>query len=240
MHDQAREVELHVAAAMRRPQHLIVDTDPHRQRKLAAIPHRAEFIRRHCQRGEGSGGLALHEAKALGQFLRNQIAQADIVDQGQQQDLVCGFVALNAHGGVIQDHCHFGLQIDTPVLGLAADVILRADEVVGVALVHQRVFAHFGGHLGAACLAHQFHMRQIGRGIQPLIGARQGGGELAEIGLEQARAGTGAKAGRGMVEFVRECLQQRGAIAPVVQCRLQGRGHIRGDACQLEIARNDA
>ena len=51
--------------------------DLQRQMHLAIAPGLAQFVRRHRHGRKGAGGLGLEEAEVLGQFRRDQIAQAD-------------------------------------------------------------------------------------------------------------------------------------------------------------------
>ena len=58
-----------------------------RQMHLAVAPMRAQFVRRHRHRRKRRRRLRLKKTEPLLQFLRNQIAQADVVDQHQQPDM---------------------------------------------------------------------------------------------------------------------------------------------------------
>ena len=47
-----------------------------------------QLIGRHQDRGQGGARLGLEEAKALGQLAGNQVAQADIIDQSNELDVL--------------------------------------------------------------------------------------------------------------------------------------------------------
>ena len=115
----------------------------------------------------------MHEAEALGELVRDQRPRGDVVDQQHELDVLAGARGAGAHRHVVGDHRHLGLEIDAPVLAARFDRIARADEAVGGALVHQRVGPEALGQLGAARLAHQLDVRDVGRAVQPLVRARQ-------------------------------------------------------------------
>jgi hypothetical protein len=154
MGDQLAEVEHHVGAAVGLAHLLAVPVHGHRQVHLALAPGLAEFVGRHRHRRECRGRLALEEAEALAQFGRDQVAQRDIVGQHHQADGFAGLLGRGAHPHVAGNHGHLGLEVDAEGLAGADDIVLRPDEVVRAALVHQRVGPELGWHLGAARLAH--------------------------------------------------------------------------------------
>ena len=84
--------------------------------QLAAVPGLAEFVRRDRDRREGRGRLRLEEAETLGQFGRDQTAQADVVDQHDQPDRRRGLVDRGAHRHIVDDHRDLALEIDAPGL----------------------------------------------------------------------------------------------------------------------------
>jgi hypothetical protein len=143
---------------------------------LAVAPGGAEFVGRHRHRREGRGRLGLQETETLGQFGGNQVAQADIVDQHQQADLLRALLGRCRQRHVAGDHRHLGLEIDAPGFVTGQYRIAGSGEAVRTALVHQRIGPELGRQLGAARLAHQFDVIDVGRAIGPLVGARQGAG----------------------------------------------------------------
>ncbi|MNK74606.1 hypothetical protein D3C87_941250 [compost metagenome] len=213
MGDQNAEVEGHVDARVGLAELCAVQLDQKLARQLAVLPAIPEFIRRDEDGRQGAGGLGLDEAEALGQFAGDQVAERDVVDQADQTDRSQGLVARGAQRHVAGDDHDLGLQVAAPGLVLQRDGVARTHELVGAALIHQRIGPEGRGHLGAARFAHQFDVVHIGRAVGPLIGAGQGGGGVA---LVEAAARHG---------FVLQALgqgpQQGLAALPVIQRRLQ-------------------
>uniref|UniRef100_A0A0N4YZX5 Secreted protein n=1 Tax=Parastrongyloides trichosuri TaxID=131310 RepID=A0A0N4YZX5_PARTI len=211
--DQDAEVEGHVDAGVRLAKVSAVQLHQQGAGQLAVLPAIAQRIRRDEDRRQGAGRLGLEEAEALGQLARNQVAQRDIVDQADQTDRRQSLVAGRALGHVAGDDDDLGFQVAAPGLVLQRDGVAGAEEVVGAALIHQRVGPEGRRHLGVAGFAHQFDVVHIGRAVSPLIGAGQGGGGLV---LAEAAARHG---------FVLQALgqgpQQGLAAVPVIQRRLQ-------------------
>ena len=58
--------------------------------QLVASPGVAQLVRGHGHRREGAGGLAVQEAEALGELVRDQGARGDVVDQQDQLDVPAG------------------------------------------------------------------------------------------------------------------------------------------------------
>ena len=75
--DQLREIELHVDAGLGRAEPFAIDVGQQRQVQLVVAPGIAQFVRGHEDRRQGRARLRLQEAEALGQFARDQVAQAD-------------------------------------------------------------------------------------------------------------------------------------------------------------------
>ena len=186
MRDQVRVIEAHVGAAVGLAEQGLVDVHADRALDAAAVPGRAQFVWRDGHRRERGRGLAVDEAEVLGDLRRDEIAQRDVVGQHDEADVLSCPVVRRAGRHVAKDDGHLGLEVDAPVFAGGMDGIAGADEVIGVALVHHRVFFRVGRHLGAACLAHQFGVRQVGGGVQPLVGARQGRGALPGLEREVA------------------------------------------------------
>ena len=126
----------------------------------------------------------------------------------------------------------FGFEVDAPVGAGKDGVVARADEVIAAALVHQRVFVKAGRHLGAARLAHQFHMVEVCRAVGPLVGARQGRHELPRV----KRKGVPRLAA---VERGVEVFELRRDEVPVVQHLLQRAGDAAGVVRTGHVARDD-
>ena len=79
----------------------------------------------------------------------------------------------------------------------------RAQQDAGAALVDERIGQQLGRQVGTTRLPGQPHMAQEGRSVEPLVGARQGSGEIIRVewlardcprvqpGGERAEAGLG-------------------------------------------------
>lgn len=227
---QTAEVEVHVDAGIGRAQAPAVERGHQRQVQLAAAPVRAQLIGRGQHRGQGRGRLGLQEAEALGDLGRDQVAQRDIVGQADQAHRAERSFCAAAQRHVTGDHHHFGLQVDAKGLVGGFDGVVRAQEVVGPALVHQRVAAQFIGRVGAARAPHQLHMVQVGRCIEPMVGARQ-----------RRRAGLGVEGFEGPLaglQFVGDPLQCGPHAVPLVERLLQG-GAFRQGTHALQVAADD-
>ena len=186
---------------------------------LALLPVAAELVRGDGHRREAAGGFGLEEAKALGELPGNEVAQAHIVDQHQQLDVLLCPLRAGAHGHVVCDDGHFRFKVDAPLLRPHDDGAAGGEEAVGAPLIHQRIVPEAVRHLGAARLAHQLHVVDVGAAVGPLVGAGQRGktGGLIE--------GEGIGAG-AVVEGLIDGAQPGGEIAPLVQRPLQGGGYV--------------
>ena len=76
MGDQLRKGERHVLAGIGCAEVRAVELDQQRQMQLAVLPGVAQFVGRHRHGRKGASGLGLEEAETLGQFGRDQVAQA--------------------------------------------------------------------------------------------------------------------------------------------------------------------
>ena len=229
MGDQFGKTELHVVAGLGPAQGFAVEIDAERQVHPGAVPGPAQLVRRHRDRRERGRRLALEEAEALGKLRRDQVAQGDVVDQHEQPDMAAGLVRADAHRHVIGDHRHLAFHVDAPVLGAGLDVVGRPEEGVGAALIHQRVGEEARRHLGAARLAHQLDVIEIGAGVEPLIGAGQRRGQRR--GIEGERPNRAAFIKRAV-----DRVEHRRGARPVLERRLQGGGGIGHRGGGREIA----
>jgi hypothetical protein len=179
-----------------------------------------------------TGENALEEAETFFQLLRDQVAQRDVVDQHHQPHRGRGLFERGPHRHVGGDDRHLGLEVDAPFLGQHRDRVARPDKGVGPALVHQRIGIKGRRHRGAARLAHQFHVVDVGRTVGPLEGTRQ---RRRAFLLDE---GVGAR---------RSAVVQRGIDAaqlwrdtlPVVQRRLQGARDVRNRLASDQVAADD-
>ena len=173
MRDEFRKTECGVRARFGTAERLAVEIDFHHAVENASPPGIAKFVRCHRHRRKGRRRFRLEKAEPLAELGRNQIAKRYVVDQHHQLDIRRRIPFRHAHRHVAGDHCHLGLHVDSP--GLVGNWYRRAwrQEIIGTALIHQRVGPEAVGHLGATGLAHQRHVIDIGRAVSPLVGARK-------------------------------------------------------------------
>ena len=207
---------------------------------FAVAPGRAEFIRRHGHGRECRGWLAMEEAEALRQFVRDQVAQRDVVDQQDQPDVFGCIRRRDAHRHVAGDNRDFAFEIDAVGFIGDDDVVARADEAVGTALIHQRVSPEARRHLDAARFAYQFNMVHVGRAVSPLVSARQRRHALCRIKRLRLVRHRNAKV-VGLVEPRCNVGQFRRGVRPVVECGLQGADarSLSGADTNVEVLRDD-
>ena len=109
--------------------------------------------------------------------------------------------------------------------------IVRPQHDVGAALIHQRIGPERCRDFGAARFAHQRDVIDVGRAVQPLVGARQGRCTFCQI-ERHVRDKPGLKR-------LRKFGEARRGRRPVVERRLQGRRHRACRGTARKIARND-
>ena len=231
MRNEIGEAEGGIDAGIGAAERLAVVIDHQRQMDDAARPRIAQFVGRHRDRAERAGGLGLEEAEALGQFARDQAAQADVVDQHHQLDVIGRIVLRHAHGHVVGDDRDLAFHVAAPLGVAQRDVVARGKEAVAAALVHQRVVVEALGHFGAARLADQFDMVDVGRAVGPLIGAGQ---RRMRLALVEAFARHGFVLHIGIERF-----EPRGDLRPIVECMLQRRGDVVRRAVAREVLGHD-
>ena len=157
--------------------------------------------------------LRLEEAEAFRELGRDQVAEANVVDEDDEADPAERLLARRSHRHVAGDHGDLGFEIDAIGLVRKRDRIARAEEAVGAALVHERIGPEACRHLRAARFSHELDMVHIGRAVRPLIGPGQGRGAIV---LMEAEGGHAA-----MFELLRQGLQLRSEPLPIVQSRLK-------------------
>jgi hypothetical protein len=225
--DERAEIEGHVDAGIGAAEGLAVEIDLERAVELAALPPLAEFRGGNEDGREGRGGLGLEEAEALGEFARDKVAQGDVVDETDEQDVLQSCVSGNAAGHVAGHHHHFGLEVAAPAFVGERDRTARRQHFVGRALVHQGIGPEAFGHLGAACLSDELDVVHISRAVGPLVGARQG---RERVPLVEAH-----HRDRLMGEVGGEQLELRRHARPVVEGGLQRRRDMGGIRAPGEI-----
>jgi len=196
-----------------------------------ALPGVAQLVGGDGHGAEGGGRFALEETKALGQLVRDQVAQAHVVGQHDQAHGVDRVVGAGLHGHIAGDDGDLGFKVDAEGFVGAHHRVARADEIIAAALVHQGVGVKAAGHFGVAGGTHQLDVVDVGRAIGPLVGAGQRGHAL--LGVKRESMSRFALVERGVQVF-----QLRRQKVPVVQHLLHfGRdaGRIMGCA---QITRN--
>ncbi len=231
MGDQRAEIESAFLARFGPPERLAVEIDRQHPVEPPARPGRAQFIGRGENRREVAGRLRLDKAEALGQLVRDEIAQRDIVDQPDQTDVIERLGRRDALRHVAGDHADLCLHVAAPGLVSQLDWRTGGAQVVAAALVHQRIVPEALRQLRPARLADQFDVVDVSRTIGPLIGPRQRRGDFAFVEpLARDRA---------VFQLGRQCAQHRLVSVPVVQRGLQ-RGHqVIGRAEPGQVAGND-
>ena len=164
----------------------------------------AELVGRDGEGRERRRRLGLEEAEALGQLGRHEVAQRDVVGEHHQLDVRGGVVGARALRRVVEDDADLGLEVEAPRRVGEHDVVGGREQHARAALVDERVGAQRLRRLGAARLAHQDHVVQERRAVDPLVGARQRRVERAHVerlrrrraALERARRARAASAPR--------------------------------------------
>ena len=227
MGDQGRHVEIEVGAGIRMPERVAIQRNLHVERHFRAVPCVAERLRRRHDRRKCRRRLALKKAETLAELGRDQVAQADVVENADKLDVAARVVGGDAHRHVVENDENLRLHVDSPRLVGKFDVVPRPDHRIRRALVHQRVRVEVLRHLRAARLADQLDMVEIGAAVDPLIGARQDGRALRRLEREGPRFARVHRGGEGF--------QPRRRIRPVVDRRLHRGRHGRGVRRPREI-----
>ncbi len=95
--------------------------------------------------------------------------------------------------------------------------VVRAEQIVGPALVDERIFPEGFRHFRAARLAHQLHVIHVRARVGPVIRARQA--------ARRTRADrTGARRQLTFFQRFRDVAQQRLDVVPAIERGLQRRG----------------
>ena len=186
MGNQARQVKCIIHTGVRRPQFYPVHGGVQGQVDLAAVPGRAQFVRRDCHRRKRGMGLGLIKSELFGQFRRDQVPERYVVDDGDQLDMRLRLFRGDAGGHIVGKHCDLGLEVYTPILVFHRHVIAGTEEYIGGAHIHQRVGPEGGWQLRPTRLAHQFHMGNIGAAVRPVVATGQGRGHLFRVEIKSA------------------------------------------------------
>ena len=219
MGNQLEEAEGHIHPGFGRTEQRTIEVSQKRQMHFAITPVIAELVRGDGHRRESARRFGLEETKALGQLRRNEVTQAHVVDQHQQFDVTGGPLRAYPHRHIIGDDGHLRLEIDPPLLRSHDNRPTGSQKAVGAPLIHQRIVPEALRHLGAAGLAHQLHMVDVGAAISPLVGARQR--------REARRFVKGKRVGHtALVKLLIDSLKPGGNLGPLVEGGLQRRGNL--------------
>ena len=118
--------------------------------QTALVPGVAQFIQGDGHRTERCGRFALKEAKTFGQFVGDEIAQANVVGQHHQANAIECVLRCDAHGHIASDDCNFCFEVNAEFFITAQHRIAGPDEIIAATLVHQRVGVKALGHFRAA------------------------------------------------------------------------------------------
>lgn len=216
MGDQLAEVELHLDPGVRPAERLAVDPGAKRPVQLAVPPGISQGVGRDRDRRAGAPGLALEEAEALGQLVRDQPPERDVVEEYHQLDVAARRIGVDPHGHVVGDHRDLGLEVDAERLVGHQDLLGRPEEPVRGRLVHQRVGEEALGQLGATRPAHQLDVVEVGAAVGELIRPRQGRGHGRRV----------ERHALAPLEPRRDLTQPGLDRRPIVERRLQRRRHV--------------
>ena len=126
MRHQLRKVKHHVGACIGLAERLRIDVNAQGAVHAALMPVGAEFIGCDGHRAEGGGRFGLEEAKALGQFPGNQVAQRHVIDQHQQSNGRGALRRGGPHAHVAGNNRYLGFQINAPVFRQGEDRVAWA------------------------------------------------------------------------------------------------------------------
>ncbi|MCY1169992.1 hypothetical protein D9M73_100470 [compost metagenome] len=230
MRDQRAEIEGHVDRRRHAPERPAVEIDHQRAVQFAVLPPVAQRLGRDEHRRKGAGGLGLEEPEALGEFPRNQVAQAHVIGQPDQPHRRQRFLAGGPLRHVARHHHHFALEIAAPAFVRQRDRRARPQKPIGPALIHQRIMPEAVGQLRRARLPHQGDMVHIGRSVRPLVRARQGCRRLMLVEAPHRN--------HLMFQIGAEILQIGQQPLPIVEGGLQRRRDVRSIGIPGEIVGN--
>ena len=198
MGDQPGQVKGVIDAGVGHPQFFAVHGGVQGQVDLAAVPGVPQLVRRRRHRREGGPWFGLIKAELLGQLRRDQIPEGDIVQYGEQLDVLSRLFRRHARRHIVGDGGHLGFEVNAPVLVLHRNVVAGADKRIGRAHVHQRVGPEGFRQLGPPRLAHQLNMGDIGAAVGPVVSAGQRRGNLFGVEIEGAGGPSVLQAGEGL------------------------------------------
>src|ERR1700730_2445909 len=141
--------------------------------QASAVPSGAELARGDRDRREGRGRLRLEEAKTLAELRRDKVAQRNIISKDDQGNRRGGLGAIRAHRDIVDDDRDFPLEIDTETFIRHSYRLPGSKKSVRSALIKQGFGPKVQRHRGAARLAHELHVIQVGGAVDPLERARQ-------------------------------------------------------------------
>jgi hypothetical protein len=141
-------------------------------------------------------------------------------------------VRAGQHRHVVGDDGHLGFEIDAVVLARHGHVVHGAEQVVGAALVDERIGPEARRHGRVARLAHEFDVVDVGRPVDPVVRAWQRRHRLRRVEGDRTL-------GLVALEPTSDVLELRGDARPVVERGLQRRGERPGRHRTRQIATDD-
>src|SRR5690606_14285075 len=105
-------------------------------------------------------------------------------DQHQELDVLAGSIGAGALRSIAEHHRDLGFEVETEARIREQEGLTRPKKRAATSLVDERIGLERRWRRGAAGLAHQAHVLEVGGAVDPLIGARQWGAELLAAELE--------------------------------------------------------
>ena len=178
--DQIVEREVHLGARVAVADQLAVVGRAHAHVQRGRRATRAELVGRDRERRERGRRLALEEAEALGELVGDEVAQRDSRSRASPAARAAAASAAACRCGVSPRTTQTSDSKSRPHAGVAQhDRVARPEQIAGAALVDQRIGLERRRRLGAARLAHQDHVVEVRRAVDPLVRAGQRRGERA-------------------------------------------------------------
>ena len=130
MGDELAEVEGHIDARIGAAERLAVEINAECAVQLAAVPPVAQRTGCHENGGEGAGRFGLQEAEALGEFIRDEVAQRHVIGEADKPDVAPCLVRGHALRHVSGDDDDFRLHVAAPGFVCQRNGITRSKEAV--------------------------------------------------------------------------------------------------------------
>ena len=181
--DQVEEGEVHLRAGVAVADHASVVGGAHAEVDAAAAPGVAELVGRDRERARtrwpASTGRSRSPSRARS---GTRLRRVHVVGEHHEPHVAARASAARVpRRNVAEDDRDLGLEVEAPGRVGQLERIARAEQIARAALVDERIALERGRRLGAARLAHEHHVVQVRRAVDPLVGARQRRGEPRRI-----------------------------------------------------------